>query len=70
MKNSNKRQINIMPMAGDGLRQKGVGYNLPKPLININGEPMFIRSAKCMPDADLWIFITKKKFVERKVVLF
>jgi|TARA_B110000093_G_C12821805_1_gene347249 dTDP-glucose pyrophosphorylase len=68
VKNSNKRQINIMPMAGDGLRLKGVGYNLPKPLIDINGEPMFIRSAKCMPDADLWIFITKKKFVDENKI--
>ena len=52
MKNENKRQVNIMPMAGDGLRLKGAGHNLPKPLIDINGEPMFIRSAKCMPNAD------------------
>ena len=53
-----------MPMAGEGLRFKKAGYNIPKPLINVNGKPMFIRSAECMPTADLWIFITQKKFLE------
>jgi len=58
-----KRLINIMPMAGDGLRFKKAGYKTPKPLININGEPMFMRSAKCMPKADLWIFLIKKELL-------
>ena len=53
------RKVNIMPMAGDGIRLKKAGYEVPKPLIDFQGEPMFIKSAKCMPNADLWIFITK-----------
>jgi len=57
-------KVNIMPMAGEGLRLKKAGYNTPKPLINLNGKPMFIRSAECMPDADFWIFITQKKFLD------
>lgn len=59
-----KKRVNIMPMAGEGLRFKKAGYDTPKPLINVQGKPMFIRSAECMPDADLWIFITQKKFLE------
>ena len=59
-----QKRVNIMPMAGEGLRFKKAGYNTPKPLINVNGKPMFIRSAECMPTADLWIFITQKKFLE------
>ena len=49
-----RRLINIMPMAGEGKRFKNLGYKTQKPLININGEPMFIKSAKCMPKADIF----------------
>lgn len=59
-----KRKVNIMPMAGDGIRLKEAGYILPKPLIEIGGEHMFIKSARCMPKADKWIFITKDEFVK------
>ena len=63
-----QRSINIMPMAGEGERFKNFGYKLPKPLIKINGEPMFIRSAKCMPKADLWIFLVKEKFLQNGLI--
>jgi len=33
----------IMPMAGNGQRFFDAGYDLPKPLIDIKGKPMFIR---------------------------
>ena len=65
----NRRNVNIMPMAGEGKRFKKEGYKTPKPLIDINGEPMFIKSAKCMPDADLWIFIMQKKYLENDIVV-
>jgi dTDP-glucose pyrophosphorylase len=63
-----KRKVNIMPMAGDGIRLQNAGYRVPKPLIEIRGEPMFIKSAKCMPEADLWIFITKKSFIQNNKI--
>ena len=34
----------ILPMAGRGSRFAGSGYERPKPLILVNGVPMFIRS--------------------------
>ena len=55
-------------MAGEGLRFINAKYKKPKPLIDINGKPMFIRSAQCMPDADLWIFITQKKFLTNDLI--
>ena len=64
-----KRQINIMPMAGDGKRFIEAGYKIPKPLIDIDGEPMFVKSAKCMPKADLWIFVMQKKILENDLVI-
>ena len=33
----------ILPMAGNGQRFFDDGYILPKPLIDINGKPMFKR---------------------------
>ena len=57
------RRINIIPMAGEGIRFVNQGYELPKPLIPINGIPMVVRAAKCLPNADLWIFICKEDHV-------
>jgi len=57
-----------MPMAGEGKRFKDAGYKVPKPLIDINGEPMFVRSAKCMPEADLWIFLVKEELLENGLI--
>ena len=59
------RRVNIIPMAGEGIRFADQGYRLPKPLIPINGVPMVVRAAKCLPDADLWIFISKNARVYR-----
>ena len=55
-------------MAGEGKRFKEAGYELPKPLININGLPMFIKSARCMPKADLWIFLVMDKLLENGLI--
>ena len=57
------RRVNIIPMAGEGTRFVNQGYKLPKPLIPIKGIPMVVRAAKCLPIADLWIFICKKDHV-------
>ena len=35
----------------------------PKPLIEVDGLPMVVKSAKCLPDADHWIFICRKEHV-------
>lgn len=36
----------IIPMAGYGRRFDEKGYTIPKPLIDVNGEPMFIHTIK------------------------
>ncbi len=69
----NKYKINnficVMPMAGEGIRFKNHGYQLPKPLIRINKQPMFVKAAKSFPKNFKWIFITHQKinsFIELK----
>jgi len=42
----------VIPMSGQGNRYKAAGYNLPKPLIPINGIPMIERLLKKFPT--LW----------------
>ena len=63
-----QRLVNIMPMAGEGKRFQEAGIQIPKPLIDIDGEPMFIKSAKCMPKADLWIFVVRKKLLDNNLI--
>jgi NDP-sugar pyrophosphorylase family protein len=41
--------IVVMPMAGRGERFRQAGFTLPKPLIPIDGEPMFVRATKSLP---------------------
>ncbi|MAJ65685.1 MAG: nucleotidyltransferase [Candidatus Pelagibacter sp.] len=59
------RKINLIPMAGEGKRFLDEGYIVPKPLIKINGIPMFVHAAKALPKADLYIFICLKKHVKQ-----
>lgn len=58
------RRVNLIPMAGEGQRFLDEGYNIPKPLIDINGLPMIVRAAKCLPPADLWIFICRDNHIQ------
>jgi len=42
--------IVVLPMAGRGSRFEGAGYARPKPLILVNGVPMFIKSLESIKD--------------------
>ncbi|MBK9039671.1 MAG: NTP transferase domain-containing protein [Bdellovibrionales bacterium] len=69
-KNYNKFRIqstsveqSLMPMAGKGSRFDGIS-SLPKPLIPIFGNPMFIRAQKSLPRAELEVFVCLAEFAE------
>jgi dTDP-glucose pyrophosphorylase len=57
------RRVNLIPMAGAGQRFADVGYTVPKPLIEVGGVPMAVRSAQSLPDADHWIFICRQEHI-------
>jgi len=59
------RKVNLVPMAGTGLRFKKAGFKKPKPLININNIPMFVHSVKNLPKCDLLIFICLRSHVKK-----
>ncbi|MFN7821692.1 MAG: hypothetical protein ACK5PO_01900 [Bacteroidota bacterium] len=52
--------VNLIPMAGEGQRFKNEGYTTPKPLLDTDGVPMFVRAAKSLPKADLYIFVCRR----------
>lgn len=41
----------LMPMGGLGKRFSDAGYGMPKPLIDVEGRPMFLRALESFPDA-------------------
>lgn len=55
-----------MPMAGRGSRFSGSGYNRPKPLIEVNGIPMFLLALKSLQNVDYSeiIFVTLEEHEE------
>lgn len=55
--------IMVMPMAGDGKRMASIS-DTPKPLIEINGYPMFYWAAKNIP-ADKKVFIVRLDHIEK-----
>lgn len=64
----NMSKINIViPMAGLGSRFANVGYDKPKPFIDVDGKPMIVRVLDNLnyPDAN-YILIGRKEHLERE----
>ncbi|HET7537865.1 MAG TPA: hypothetical protein VFJ90_15505, partial [Candidatus Didemnitutus sp.] len=57
------RRINLIPMAGAGQRFVDAGYRMPKPLIDVGGQPMIVHAARSLPEPDLWIFVCRSEHV-------
>tara|TARA_B110000003_G_scaffold95947_1_gene98151 strand:- start:18953 stop:19729 length:777 start_codon:yes stop_codon:yes gene_type:complete len=55
----------LMAMGGQGQRFKDEGFTDPKPLIKLDNQEMFIKATTCLPDANNYIFITKKEFEKK-----
>jgi choline kinase len=60
-----KGTTTILPMSGAGSRFVSSGYEVPKPFINIDGVPMFIKSLENMPTSDNHIFISLEEHFEK-----
>ena len=56
-----KKIINIIPVAGKGIRFKKAGFKRHKSLLEYKKIPIFIHSAKSLPKANLNIFILKNR---------
>lgn len=50
----------MVPMAGLGERFAREGYALPKPLIEVSGEPMVVQAAQDLPEPDRRVFVQRR----------
>jgi NDP-sugar pyrophosphorylase family protein len=70
-KNFNKKLVDkynttlILPMAGAGSRFAKEGYEVPKPLLDIEGLPMIIQAVECLPETSKKIFIGQDKHFQK-----
>ncbi len=52
--------VNLIPMAGAGERFRQAGILTPKPLLKVNGSPMFVQAARSLPIAQRYVFVAQK----------
>ena len=50
-------------MAGKGSRFVNEGYELPKPLLEVDGLPMILQSVDCLPKSDNNVFICLEEHI-------
>jgi NDP-sugar pyrophosphorylase family protein len=55
----------VVPMAGLGRRFSDAGFQLPKPLIPVNGVPMVVRAVWELPSADRQIFVVHAEHIKQ-----
>ena len=63
----NKLNI-LIPMAGAGSRFEKAGYTFPKPLIDVNGEPMIKIVVDNLNIDGNYIFIVQKNHIEKNII--
>lgn len=59
----------VLPMAGRGERFKKEGYKTPKPFLPVDGLPMVVRAARCLPEPRHAIFIGLHEHMEASRIL-
>jgi len=55
----------VVPMAGAGSRFETAGYTFPKPLIEVQGEPMIAKVVKNINLQGQYIFLVQKTHYEK-----
>ena len=56
--------INLITLAGEGSRFSSEGIETPKPLVEVDGVPMIIRSVNCLPKADGYVFVCREEHID------
>ena len=56
--------ITLIPLAGRGARFSTLGYENPKPLLEVSGKPMVIQAANSLPQSQKLIFVTLKEHLK------
>ena len=61
-------KVNVVAMAGVGKRFLDRGIKIPKPLIPVNGKPMFLYAALSLPVSNKFFFIYNKKLLSKSYI--
>ena len=56
---------NLITLAGEGSRFSIEGFELPKPLIKVDNEPMIFQAVDCLPKADKYVFVCRSEHIEK-----
>jgi len=56
----------VMPMAGRGQRYRDAGYKVPKPLIKVDGKPMFLRALDSVGGIECELYLIIRSDAERE----
>jgi bifunctional N-acetylglucosamine-1-phosphate-uridyltransferase/glucosamine-1-phosphate-acetyltransferase GlmU-like protein len=54
----------ILPMAGHGSRFSVEGFSLPKPLLPVDGEPMFVKAIQSLPQTGNVVLVCLDSFLK------
>jgi len=65
MKYKNKKLKILIPMSGAGSRFKQAGFELPKPLISVNGKPMIQTVVENLNIEAQYIFIVQQEHIDK-----
>lgn len=61
----NRKTTILMPMAGKGKRFVDEGWAIPKPLIEVDGKPIFLHAFNSLPKADEVVFVCRKEHITK-----
>ncbi|MFQ5453604.1 MAG: hypothetical protein ACE5D6_05405, partial [Candidatus Zixiibacteriota bacterium] len=62
---TNENTINLIPLAGKGLRFQNENYKDPKPLIEVSGKPMVLQAADFLPKSKVAHFIALEEHLQK-----
>ena len=63
------KSISLIPLAGKGFRFATLGYEKPKPLLEVSGKPMVIQAANSLPKSEKLIFVALKEHLKNCLLI-
>jgi NDP-sugar pyrophosphorylase family protein len=58
----------VVPMAGDGVRFRDAGYEIPKPLLPVGGVPMVVRTVHDLPAAERVVLLVRRDHIDEHAI--
>ena len=58
----------LIPMAGRGSRFQHAGYAVPKPMLNVTGQPMVVQASKSLPKTTEYHFVALEEHLKESTL--